>query len=91
MLKKALVVKNGVISEVDSLDVISNTNESSPVLSYASGVLSRIDYASGHYKLLSYTLGKLTQIDYVVGTKTIRKTLSYNSAGSLLNITQVDI
>lgn len=91
MLKKALVVKNGVISEVDSLDVIGNTNESSPVLSYASGVLSRIDYASGHYKLLSYSSGKLTQIDYVVGAKTIRKSLSYDASGSLTNIVQTEI
>jgi len=61
--------------------------ESSPVFTYASGVLSRIDYASGAYKIFTYTSGVLTQLDYVVGAITTRKVFNYTS-GVLTSITQ---
>lgn len=64
----------------------SGASEQSPVLTYTSGVLTRIDYASGHYKTLTYTSGQLTRIDYVQGATTLRKTLSYNPDGSLASI-----
>jgi hypothetical protein len=55
---------------------------------YTSGVLTRIDYASGAYKTFSYDAGKLVQQDYVVGSKTTRKVFSYNPDGTLASVTQ---
>lgn len=65
--------------------------EHSPVLTYTSGVLTRIDYASGAYKLFIWEAGKLVQQDYVVGSKTTRKTFSYNPDGTLASVTQTTI
>lgn len=67
-------------------DEFETTGETNPVYSYASGNLSRIDYASGNYKLFTYSSGVLTQVDYVKATNTYRKVLSYNPDGSLANI-----
>jgi hypothetical protein len=66
--------------------------ESSPVFTYASGRVSRIDYASGNYKLFAYTAGVLTQLDYVrPGQTTIRKVFAYAPNGALSSITQTEI
>jgi hypothetical protein len=65
--------------------------ETGPALAYTSGVLTRIDYDSGNYKLFSYTSGALTQLDYVVGAVTTRKTFNYNPDGSLSSIDQTVI
>lgn len=62
--------------------------ESSPVMTYAGGVLVRVDYASGNYKTLTYDTGRLTQVDYVHGGGTTRKTLTYNPDGTLANVTE---
>lgn len=63
--------------------------ESSPVFSYTDGRVSRIDYASGNYKLFTYTAGVLTQLDHVrVGDTTIRKVFAYNPDGSLASISE---
>lgn len=62
--------------------------ETNPAFTYAAGRVTRIDYASGAYKLLTYTAGVLTQLDYVVGAVTTRKTFTYNPDGTLAAITQ---
>lgn len=66
----------------------SGSTESSPVMTYTSGVLTRVDYASGNFKVLAYTSGVLTQIDYTKGAVTTRKTLNYNPDGSLASVTE---
>lgn len=63
--------------------------EKDPAFTYSAGLLSRVDYASGAYKLLTYTAaGVLTQLDYVVGAVTMRKTFTYNPDGTLAAISQ---
>lgn len=69
-------------------DVLGSAAESSPAFTYTSGVVTRIDYASGNYKLFTYTSGLLTQLDYVVGTTTTRKTFTYNPDGTLSSVSQ---
>lgn len=63
--------------------------ETHPVLTYTAGLLTRVDYASGNYKLLTYVGGVLAQLDYVRGAVTTRKTLAYNPNGSLASVTEV--
>jgi hypothetical protein len=63
------------------------TGEQSPVMTYTGDLLTRIDYASGHYKTMTYAAGLLTQVDYVTGAVTTRKTFAYNPDGSLASIT----
>ena len=62
--------------------------ETNPAFTYAAGSVTRIDYASGAYKLFTYTAGVLTQLDYVVGAVTTRKTFTYNPDGTLAAISQ---
>jgi hypothetical protein len=62
--------------------------EYDPVLTYTSGVLTRIDYDSGAYKLFTYDSGVLTRLDYIVGAVTTRKEFTYNLDGTLASITQ---
>lgn len=63
--------------------------ETGPAFTYTDGVVTRIDYDSGNYKLLSYTSGALTQLDYVrPGSATVRKTFTYNPDGTLASITE---
>lgn len=63
-------------------------SETSPAFTYAAGRVSRIDYASGAYKLFSYAGTLLVQLDYVVGDVTTRKTFTYNLDGTLAAITE---
>ncbi len=64
-------------------------SETSPAFTYAAaGRVSRIDYASGAYKLFAYAGSALVQLDYVVGDVTTRKTFTYNPDGTLAAITQ---
>lgn len=49
-----------------------------PAFTYTSGVLTRIDYDDGSYKLLTYTSNRLTRIDFVSGPTTIRKDFNYS-------------
>lgn len=65
--------------------------EPGPAFTYSSGLVTRIDYDSGNYKVLTYSSGVLTQIDYHVGASTIRKTFVYNVDGSLAEIVQTTI
>lgn len=62
--------------------------ETDPVFTYTSGQVTRIDYASGNYKLFTYTAGVLTQLDYVQGSATVRKTFTYNPDGTLASVTE---
>ncbi len=67
------------------------SEETGPAFTYTSGLVSRIDYDSGNYKLFTYTSGVLTQIDYVrPGSTTIRKDFTY-SGDSLSSITQTEV
>lgn len=63
-------------------------SETSPAFTYAAGRVSRIDYASGAYKLFTYVGGVLVQLDYVAGAVTTRKLFTYNPDGTLAAITQ---
>ena len=65
--------------------------ESAPVMTYAGGVLVRVDYASGNYKTLTYDAGRLSQLDYVRGAVTTRKTLTYNPDGTLASVAEAAI
>lgn len=69
----------------------SASPEINPVLTYEAGRVSRIDYASGAYKLFTYAAGVLTQLDYVTAAGTTRKTFEYNPDGSLAAIEQVEL
>ena len=66
-------------------------NEKGPLFTYSSGLVSRIDYDSGNYKLFTYSLGVLTQIDYYKGSSHIQKTFSYNGDGTLHEIVEVTL
>lgn len=57
--------------------------ESGPVLTWLGGLVQRVDYMSGNYKLLAYALGRLSHIDYVKGAQTFRKTVIYNLDGTV--------
>lgn len=84
-----LYVTDGTGAIAYSLNVPGGSvEETGPAFTYADGVLTRIDYDSGNYKLFSYSSGRLSQADYVIGAATIRKTFSYNPDGSLDQITQ---
>ena len=73
-----------VAYKVNTADLV----ETGSALTYTSGVLTRIDYESGNYKMFSYTGGVLTQLDYVIGLVTTRKTFNYNPDGSLSSVAQ---
>ena len=64
------------------------SSESGPVMTYSGSALTRVDYASGNYKLMTYAGGLLTQLDYVKGATTTRKTFSYNPDNSLASVTE---
>lgn len=66
-------------------------SEIGPEFTWVSGVLTRVDYDSGNYKLLTYLFGKLSQLDYVKGLQTIRKTFNYNLDGTLQSVDQAII
>jgi hypothetical protein len=85
--------KDGDVLEYDGLtDLWKNkTPDKSPVLTYSSGLVSRIDYASGNYKLFTYSGTVLTQLQYVLPGRTITKTFSYNGDGTLAGITQTEV
>jgi hypothetical protein len=66
--------------------------ETGPTFTYTSGLVSRIDYDSGNYKLFTYTDSQVTRIDYVrPGSSTIRKDFTYNLDGSLASIDQSEV
>jgi hypothetical protein len=67
-------------------DKFSSANESNPVYTYTLGDITRIDYASGNYKLFTYSSGNLTQLDFVKGSVTYRKTFIYDTNSNLTSI-----
>lgn len=85
--------KDGDVLEYDGLtDLWKNkTPDKSPTFTYTAGALTRVDYASGNYKLLTYTAGVLTQLQYILPGRTITKTFSYNGDGSLASISQSEV
>ena len=64
--------------------------ETDPVFTYVNQLVTRIDYASGNYKLFTYAANILTQLDYIVGLVTIRKQFYYNGDGTLAYIIQTE-
>lgn len=83
-----LIVNNKQTADLSGLTG-GTQEETSPVFTYTSGVVSRIDYDSGNYKTFTYTSGVLTQLDYViVGDSTIRKVFTYNEDGTLASIAE---
>ena len=63
----------------------------SPEMTYADGVLSRVDYADGTYKLFVYAVGRLLHVDFVTPGATFRKAFFYNPDGSLHHITEASL
>jgi antitoxin component YwqK of YwqJK toxin-antitoxin module len=69
------------------MEVLSDLKRSSrsafkpfaPRFTYANGVLTRIDYADGSYKLLTYLNGNLASVSYVSNGITVQKTFSYSN------------
>jgi len=55
----------------------------SPVMTYDTGRLTRVDYSNGAYKTFSYTGGKLTQVHLVKDGTTRVREFSYNPDGTL--------
>lgn len=91
-----------LVEELETLEILEvaeqgppgppGASESSPVMTYVGGVLTRVDYASGNYKLMTYGVtGLLTQVDYVKGAVTTRKTFAYNPDGSLASVTESNL
>lgn len=62
----------------------------SPELTYSGGLLSRIDYENGSYKVFTYNTGVLSRVDYVIDSKTFRKDLVYYQ-GVLISIQDSEI
>lgn len=58
----------------------------SPVFTYDAGVLTRIDYADGSFKVFTYVEGELYRIDFTSGGVTTRKTFVRDVDGTLLEI-----
>lgn len=68
------------------------SNPTSPQFTYASGVLSRIDYSDGSFKVFTYGgNGQLSTIDYTVGSATTRKSFVYDTNGVLLSINEAPL
>ena len=86
----SLYVTDSTGAVAHTLNTSSDTPESNPTFTYASGNLTRIDYTSGNYKVFTYSSGNLTQLDYVVGIFTYRKTFTY-ADGALTSITETVI
>jgi hypothetical protein len=64
--------------------------ETDPVFTYVNQLVTRIDYASGNYKLFTYAASILTRLDYIIGALTIRKQFFYNGDGTLAYIVQTE-
>lgn len=65
--------------------------ETNPVFTYTNGLITRIDYDSGNYKILSYIDGVLVLIDYIIGLTTKRKTFNFNTDGYLISIVETEL
>lgn len=68
------------------------SNPTSPQFTYTDGVLSRIDYSDGSFKVFTYGgNGQLSAIDYTVGAVTTRKNFVYDTNGVLLSINEAPL
>ena len=85
--------KDGDVLEYDGVaDLWKNrAPDKSPVFTYAGGLLTRIDYASGNHKLFTYSGSQLTQLQYVLSGRTITKVFTYNLDGTLASISQTEV
>lgn len=85
--------KDGDVLEYDGVAELwkNKAPDKSPVFTYVGGLLSRIDYASGNYKLFTYTGSQLTQLQYVLTGRTITKAFTYNLDGTLASISQTEV
>lgn len=63
-------------------------NPTDPDFTYTDGVLTRIDYKGGEYKVLTYSGDALTQLDYISNGFTKRKVFTYGAGGELDYITE---
>lgn len=64
----------------------SDENELNRSFTFTGSQLTRIDYASGNYKIFTYTGERLDQIDYVKGATTYRKVFIYDGSGNITSI-----
>lgn len=85
--------KDGDKVEYDGLANLwrNRREDKNPVYTYAAGVLTRVDYASGNYKTFSYSGGRLSQLQYVLAGRTMTKVFSYNLDGTLASISQTEV
>lgn len=76
------VYRNGVwVAETPGVPVDnwSSFGETNPVYSYINGLLSRVDYSSGNYKIFIYNENStLVTLDYVRSNVIYRKTFTYD-------------
>jgi hypothetical protein len=69
------------------LSEFSDENELDRTMVYSGGVLTRVNYESGNYKILTYNTDQLFRVDYIkTDNKTYRKTFYYNTDGSLASV-----
>jgi hypothetical protein len=67
------------------------TSAKSPTFTYASGVVTRIDYSNGEYRTISYSSGKINQIINYKTNVTITKVFVYDLVGKLQSIQQSEV
>ena len=68
----------------------ATTIETGPEFTWTAGVVTRIDYDSGNYKLFFYNIdGLLERIDYQLVGSLVRKTIFYNIDNTVDYITEV--
>ena len=86
-IQRVLLTDSTTVTISDIVNPTLIGEESDPVFTYdVNQTLTRIDYASGNYKLYNYSSGVLSSIVYYVGSSVITKTYNYNGNGTLNNI-----
>lgn len=86
-IQRVLLTDSTTVTISDIVNPTLIGEESDPVFTYdVNQTLTRIDYASGNYKLYNYSSGVLSSIVYYVGNSVITKTYNYNGNGTLNNI-----
>jgi len=60
----------------------------SPMMTYDTGRLTRVDYSNGAYKTFSYIAGKVASVTLVKDGTTRVRELSYSPDGSLAGVTE---
>lgn len=74
-----IVEREGALyrAPISRLPTGETQGEINPVITYTNGIVTRIDFDSGNYKLFTYTNGLLTRVDYHKGAQVLRKDLVY--------------